>query len=196
MGAAAQAKLLRVLEDGKVTPLGASEPVQVDVRVVCATNRELFGDEGVLRTDLLRRLAGYVARLPPLRKRREDLGALTAHLLKDAGAKKASITSAAARALFGSHFEGNIRQLKSTLRTSSLLAGEGAIDVGHLPVTAPPASAAANGKKGAAPGKEQLEGVLTETHGNVVHAAKQLGTHARQVYRWIEKLGIDVESFR
>ncbi len=75
MTASAQAKLLRALETRQVTPLGASEPVSVDTRWVAATNRELFGDSG-FRADLLRRLAGYVARIPPLRARREREGAL------------------------------------------------------------------------------------------------------------------------
>ncbi len=200
LGAASQAKLLRVLEDGLVRALGAANAVKVDVRIVAATNRELFGDEDAIRSDLLRRLAGYVARLPPLRQRREDLGELTAFLLAEGGVKRASITSAAARTLFGGPFTGNVRELKTTLVTASLLAGSEPIDVQHLPAPAPQSSSGdelePGGKRTSAPTAEELTAVLTATKGNVVHAAKQLGTHARQVYRWLEKRGLDPERFR
>jgi transcriptional regulator of acetoin/glycerol metabolism len=215
MSLAAQAKLLRVLEDGCVTALGASEAEKVDVRVVAATNRDLLaGGEG-FRADLLRRLAGFVARLPPLRRRREDLGSLTAHLLREAGIERASIQSAAARALFCGGLPGNVRQLRTSLRSAAALAGGGPIDLAHLPPVEPaappdgedraqPAGAEAQAKGGAfagpspraRPDAAAVEAALAATRGNMVQAARRLGTHPRQLYRWVERLGIDVEKLR
>jgi sigma-54 dependent transcriptional regulator, acetoin dehydrogenase operon transcriptional activator AcoR len=135
MTAAMQAKLLRVIEDGRVTPLGEAEPQTVDVRWIAATNRDLFADESGFRPDLLRRLASFVARVPPLRRRREDLGILTACLLREAHVSHAAIRTAAGRRLFGGELPGNVRQLRTVLRSAILLAAGEAIDVAHLPAT-------------------------------------------------------------
>jgi transcriptional regulator with GAF, ATPase, and Fis domain len=204
-----QAKLLRVIEEQKVYPLGAPEGVKVDVRWIAATNRDLFLPEAQFRPDLLRRLAGHVARLPPLRKRREDLGVLTAHLLADAGVPRASISAAAGRRLFCSSFPGNIRQLRATLRRAALLAGDAPIELAHLDLDGDGPPAAATQDQGpastppisgtfeaVAPGREQIEAALISTRGNVVRAAKLLNTHPRQVYRWIERHGLDLETLR
>jgi sigma-54 dependent transcriptional regulator, acetoin dehydrogenase operon transcriptional activator AcoR len=206
MSVPSQAKLLRVLEDGKVTPLGASEAVSVDVRWVAATNRDLFAETGGgFRSDLLRRLAGYVARVPPLRRRREDLGTLSAHLLRDAGITRASITAAAGRKLYTSAFPGNVRELRTTLRSAALLARDQPIDLAHLPAYEPPDDSAApapvpaeqqSGRSAAAPTSPELEALLEQFGGNVVRAAKQLGTHPRQLYRWIEKHGLSLDKYR
>lgn len=212
----AQAALLRVIEQGAVTSVGGDRAEAVDVRWVAATNRGLYGDDG-FREDLLRRLAGFVARIPPLRQRREDLGELCAFILRDAGVSRASITVEAARALFCGPLTGNVRQLKSALRTAALLAGEDAIQREHLPEdlrheraaqsasaarsTSAPASEPATDSRPSAepasrPTREQLETVLEACKGNVVHVAERLNTHPRQVYRWIEKHGIDIERYR
>lgn len=197
MTPSAQAKLLRALETRQVTPLGAGEPVAVDTRWVAATNRELFADSG-FRADLLRRLAGYVARLPPLRARREDLGILTAHVLSELGRPRVAIASAAARQLFSSEFPGNIRELRATLRSAVLLAGESPITAAHLPAlaAAPVAREPVKPPDGKKPTAADIEKALAAARGNVVHAAQSLGTTARQLYRWIDKYEIAVDSFR
>jgi transcriptional regulator of acetoin/glycerol metabolism len=198
MSLPSQAKLLRVLEDGRVTPLGASGPVRVDVRWIAATNRDLFGEGGPFRQDLLRRLAGYVARIPPLRRRREDLGELCAHLLGQAGVQKAAITAAAARLLFSGAFPGNVRQLRSSLRSAALLAGDQPIDMANLPSVEAEAAepAPATNRRTGPPGAPEIEAALAATEGNVVRAAQQLETHPRQLYRWIEKLSIPLDKYR
>jgi DNA-binding NtrC family response regulator len=213
---AAQAKLLRAIETGLVTPVGANDPEKVDVRWIAATNRDLFGDR-TFRPDLLRRLAGYVARLPPLRDRREDLGTIAAHVLREAGATRVEITTAAARRLLAGPLPGNVRQLRAALRSAVLLAAGGPIDVEHLPEdlrgeadedvasvrpgSLPPGPNAPAGIPGPAakarrPTAEELTRVLADARGNVVHAAEHLGTHPRQVYRWIERYGLDLEALR
>ncbi|MFO0576278.1 MAG: sigma 54-interacting transcriptional regulator [Polyangia bacterium] len=222
---AAQAKLLRVIEDDKVTPVGATQPVPIDVRWIAATNRDLFACGGEFRSDLLRRLAGYVMRIPPLRRRREDLGALTGQLLREAGVPRAAITPAAGRLLFASDFPGNVRQLRTVLRSAALLAGEAPIDLPHLdrpslragssdtpspkeraadaarPATrarsAPaPASSSASSAHSTMPDSAEIEAALFSARGNVMQAARQLKTHARQLYRWIERLALPLDKYR
>ena len=159
---ASQAALLRVIEDGKVTPLGGSDAIEVDVRWIAATHQDLFGKPGAFRPDLLARLAGYVARLPPLRARREDLGVLCAHLLREAGVAKAAMTAAAARQLFAGELPGNVRQLRQTLRSAAVLAGDGVIEVGHLPPE--PGTTGAAGRRTRRRGREpETEGERERT---------------------------------
>ena len=197
MTPAAQAKLLRALETKQVTALGSSEPQAVDVRWVAATNRELFAD-AAFRADLLRRLAGYIARVPALRARREDLGILTAHVLAELGKSRVSIASPAARQLFSSDFPGNIRELRATLRSAVLLAGDGTITAAHMPaiVSAPVAREPSRPIEGKKPTAAEIEKALAAAGGNIVHAAQALGTSARQLYRWIEKFEISVDAYR
>ncbi|MBL9016632.1 MAG: sigma 54-interacting transcriptional regulator [Myxococcales bacterium] len=208
MSVVAQAKLLRVIETGEVVPVGGAERQRVDVRWLAATNRDLFVDRGAFREDLLRRLAGHVARIPPLRARREDLGVLTAHLLADAKVARASITSAAARLLFSAELPGNVRQLRTVLRAAAILAGAEPIDERHLgeglnsdagealePIADAPPGGVTTGRR-TAPTADEITRALTDTGGNVVRAASSLAMHPRQLYRWIERLGVDLERYR
>lgn len=203
---AAQAKLLRVLEEGRFTPLGASAPLEVDVRWIAATNANVLGAESAFRQDLLQRLAGYVGRVPPLRRRREDLGTLTAYLLRNAGVPRASITLRAARRLFNDGFTGNVRQLRNVLQSAAVLAADGPIDSQHLastaPFAAPPpnadteSSAAPSPRRTSVPAPAKVEEALRATRGNVVHAAELLGVHPRQLYRWMDRFELSVEAYR
>jgi DNA-binding NtrC family response regulator len=202
MSATAQAKLLRVIETGQVTAVGAADVRNVDVRWVAATNRDLVAEQMVadsrFRADLLRRLAGHVARIPPLRARREDLGVLTAHLLAEAGATRASIKVGAARALFGSSLPGNVRQLRTVLRSAHLLAGGEAIDLHHLgeglstppsiePEESGPEPSAGRGGRKAAPGAEEVARALAAAGGNVVRAARARRGPPRPRLRGVEE---------
>jgi transcriptional regulator with GAF, ATPase, and Fis domain len=134
---ASQAALLRVLQEREVMPVGANRPVEVDIRVVAATHRDLGAmvDRGEFRQDLFARLAGYTVLLPPLRERGEDLGLLVGTLLaRHAGAAGLpSIDAAAARALFLHHWPRNVRELDSCLMAAAILAGAQSIELHHLP---------------------------------------------------------------
>lgn len=132
MQEAMQARLLRVVQEREVVPVGSDSGRPLDVRWISATNADIFAEGAAFRPDLRARLAGYVARLPPLRRRREDLGILTAHLLAKAGVRKAAITRRAARQLFLGDIPGNIRELERTLIRAVTLAGDGAIDAPHI----------------------------------------------------------------
>lgn len=197
LGDAAQAALLRVIDEGRLSPASAVPTKPLDLRWIATTTVNLFDPSTAFRADLLRSLAGYVAALPPLRRRREDLGVLSAWILSTGGFVRASITPAAGRALFLSAFPGNIRQLRTVLRASATLAGDGPIDLRHLPpLDVGVAPARPSPREAGAPTAQQIIDALEATGGNVVRAAECLGTHPRQVYRWIERHEIDLDRLR
>ena len=117
-----QAKLLRVLEDGKIRPLGGIEPFAVDVRILAATNRELQQaiDDGMFRLDLYHRLAGYELRMPPLRERIEDIPRLAVYFLTvlqcEMKREGLSFSAGALQALTVASWPGNVRELRRKIR--------------------------------------------------------------------------------
>jgi DNA-binding NtrC family response regulator len=129
----AQAKLLRVLEDRMVRPVGAEKETRVDVRFVSATNVDLAGAiaDGRFRADLFARLSGVEVRLPSLARRREDLPALMSFLLTRAGFSSLSITPDAMEALLLHSWPRNIRELDNLVRTLGVRGGTA--DLGDLP---------------------------------------------------------------
>jgi DNA-binding NtrC family response regulator len=138
MPVAAQAKLLRVLQDGKIEPLGTNESEQVDVRVVSATNRDLRKAiaEGRFREDLYYRLNVVGLHLPPLRERAGDLPLLVHHFVArygQHGAKPAEISIGAWQALSAYPFPGNVRELEHAIRHAVVLSCGGTIEREHLP---------------------------------------------------------------
>jgi DNA-binding NtrC family response regulator len=152
-----QAKLLRILEDSKVRRLGGKLEFEVDVRVVAATNKapEEAVRGGHLREDLYYRLNVFHIHLPPLRERKEDVQPISEALLEELNRKHecrvAEIAPAVIDALERHHWPGNVRELRNVLERAVILAGEGTIEMKHLPaflqaqrtVAAAPAAAAA-----------------------------------------------------
>src|SRR3954468_58009 len=131
----AQAALLRVVQEGEVTAVGSVEPVRVDIRVLAATHTDLEDEVAAqrFRADLYARLAGFVFRLPPLRRRLEDVGLLIATFLRNAGNERATLTREAGRALLRHRWPLNVRELEQCIAAASVLAGAGPIGLGHLP---------------------------------------------------------------
>src|SRR5271163_3731890 len=133
-----QAKLLRVLEDGRVRRLGGKSEIQLDVRVIAATNAPLDNAirEGRFREDLFYRLNVFPIPLPPLRERKDDLPSLTAALLSDLNRKHGTkVTDVAKEVLerFRSYnWPGNVRELRNAMERAVILAGEGTILTSHL----------------------------------------------------------------
>src|SRR5262249_6784903 len=115
--ASAQATLLRVLEDRKVTPIGSVTPLDVDFRLVSATHQSLeaLSEQKAFREALLASINGYCVRLPALRERKEDLGLLVAQLLADAATEPMTFSPEAVRALFAHSWPENVRELKRRL---------------------------------------------------------------------------------
>jgi transcriptional regulator with GAF, ATPase, and Fis domain len=139
MSPAMQAKLLRVIEEGEVVPLGDSKPRAVDVRLLSATNRDLEREvrEHRFRDDLYFRIAAFPIPLPPLRERREDIPALVDHFLKVAGKRHrkqiAGAVPAALSLLVEFDWPGNVRELQNELERAVALAADGdTIGLGHL----------------------------------------------------------------
>ncbi len=124
---ALQAKLLRVLETGEVRPVGGTKPRKVDVRVICATNRDLAlaTRDGNFRSDLYYRLNAFPLALPPLRRRRDDILPLARHFLSAAeralGIRSRGFTRAAEEALRAYAWPGNVRELKNVVERALVL---------------------------------------------------------------------------
>ncbi|HLK51704.1 MAG TPA: sigma-54 dependent transcriptional regulator [Bryobacteraceae bacterium] len=139
MPAATQAKLLRILEDSKVRRLGGKAEFEVDVRVVAATNKvpEEAVRGGHLREDLYYRLNVFQVHLPPLRERKEDIRPIAEALIGDLNRKHecrvADLSAAVLEAFMRHNWPGNVRELRNVLERAVILAGEGSIEIKHLP---------------------------------------------------------------
>lgn len=133
----AQSKLLRVLQDKVVEKLGGTRPVQVDVRILAATNKNLEAavQSGHFRLDLYYRLNVFAIFLPPLRKRKEDIPEITRHIVGNLSkryGKPFTISSQAVTALMGCNYPGNIRELENCIERAALTASGGEIMPKHI----------------------------------------------------------------
>lgn len=134
-----QAKLLRFLSERTFKPLGANRPVRVDVRVICATNRNL-GEEvkkGTFREDLFHRINVAEVNLPPLRKRKEDIPLLCLHFIdrynQRFGKEVRGLSNRVKKILFEYDWPGNIRELEKVIERGVMLTTDNFIDIQHLP---------------------------------------------------------------
>ncbi|MDE3198449.1 MAG: sigma-54-dependent Fis family transcriptional regulator [Acidobacteriota bacterium] len=149
MPLATQAKLLRILEDSRVRRLGGKAEFEVDVRIVAATNK--VPDEAVrggnLREDLYYRLNVFHVHLPPLRERKEDIPAIAASLIADLNRKHerrvTDFSPDVQEALLNHDWPGNVRELRNAMERAVIIAGEGTIQLSHLPVNFHPRARAA-----------------------------------------------------
>jgi DNA-binding NtrC family response regulator len=135
-----QVKLLRFLESGEIRPVGANDPVIADVRVVCATNRDLrqMIAEGTFREDLLYRLNMFHIHLPPLRERRADIPDLARHLLARAAKRPVEqvahlLTGEALDVMMAYHWQGNVRELANAMEYAWIVSAGQPITAQHLP---------------------------------------------------------------
>jgi transcriptional regulator with PAS, ATPase and Fis domain len=210
-----QAKLLRALEQREVQPLGESRPVAVDVRVVVASQQALsdVSREGRFRPDLLARLDGLTVRLPPLRRRREDVPALFSRLLGTvSGGRAPALESDLVERLCLHDWPFNVRELVLLVRRLVTLHGdEPTLTAQHLPerigAPAPAGTPAASGSGASAtagvpaPTAEPLElpalmAALRASGGNVARAAAMLGITRQRAYRLMEGQAVDLEALR
>jgi DNA-binding NtrC family response regulator len=200
---AMQVRLLRVLQDGEVRPVGAGRTVHVDARVVAATNVDLERAvaEQRFRQDLFYRLSVIVITLPPLRDRREDIPLLVEQFLQNAAArtgKQATIAPEAVAALAEYRWPGNVRELENTIERLVVFT-RGHITVDDLPE---PLSAKPRLEEQLfrdLPTLDELERryllhVLQAVGGNRSRAAEALGIDRRTLYRMAERFGIDLKE--
>lgn len=209
----AQAKLLRVLQEGTFEPVGADAPVRVDVRVVSATHRNLLEriKEGAFREDLYYRINVIEIPLPPLRERPGDLPLLIRHFLEksrphDSEAELPKITPRAWTALAQHAFPGNVRELGHAVEHARILAGGGEIDLHHLPlpvarnVMSDDVAVAASGTSSEAPGTvrplmvairefelQYLQRAVDLADGKRVRAAEWLGISRKTLWEKLRK---------
>ena len=204
-----QAKLLRVLDDRVITPIGATVSKKVDVRMIAATNVDLKAkvEAELFREDLYFRLAGMVIEIPPLRERKEDIPLIAEYQLSEIAAQMGMpvppLTPEAVEALERYAFPGNVRELMNIIE-SALIVSEGvAIQPKHLrfrsahtdvptplvtgidevhPLPAPVEAMLAE--------QEQIQRALVANRGNVTKTARQLGLSRQALYRRLEKYGI------
>jgi DNA-binding NtrC family response regulator len=201
-----QASLLRVLDNKEVVRLGESKPRSVDFRLVSASNRDLqqLIKEGRFREDLFYRIRGLDIRMPPLRKRREDIPLLLEHFARiDAlthHVEAPRFTNNAIAMLMRYPWPGNVRQLRSTVSFAVLHSGWGTIRLADLPpeITAEataiaepilPAKPAGLHPPHADP-KQEILWALEEAQDNRSQAAKLLGISRATLYRRMQQLGI------
>ena len=208
---AMQVKLLRVIQEKKVRPVGASGEKDVDVRILSATHKNLskMVAEGEFREDLFYRINVIELRVPALRERGDDVLTLAAHILAKLGARM-KLDESATRALLSYDFPGNVRELENMLERAVTLCTTGAISASdlHMRTAGDAAEAAtlagaASSHVGAASSRDSIDSqvedvqrqaiieALEKTRYNKTAAAKLLGLSFRQLRYRIKKLGIE-----
>ena len=201
---ASQAALLRVLQEREVMPVGGTRAVEIDLRVVAATHRDLddMVAEGSFRHDLFARLAGFRVEVPTLHDRRTDLGlligALHARMFPE---EHPGFDIDAARLLLRYPWPLNVRELEQALATAQVLAGVEPIRAEHLP------DSVRTGRPPGAPRpvvlsetdqkvRDQVVAALREHQGNVSAVARALDKDRKQIQRWIKRFNLDPGSYR
>jgi two-component system response regulator AtoC/two-component system nitrogen regulation response regulator NtrX len=218
MAADTQAKLLRAIENKTIEPLGGSEPVEIDVRVIAATHKDLneLVAEGRFRPDLFYRLNVVDIVLPPLRARIDDIPLLVEHVLGELARKHGrgprEVSPEATSALLDYPWPGNVRQLRNALERSFVLAPGPRLEVEDLPPEvrdpAPATSLAgpdddprlsfAEAKKRVlrAFELEFIERKLREHKGNISKTAQALGMHRQSLQQKLKELGIVINRYK
>ncbi len=215
MPLAAQAKLLRVLQERVVEPLGGGKPVKVDVRVLAATHHDLIEltRQQHFREDLYYRLRVVELAVPTLAERGADVLLLARHFLALSGRRGCDLTSEAERALSGHPWPGNVRELRNAMERAAIFC-RGAVRLEHLPaeirgglsasVATPEVEAVSPVVDFQAAKTAAIESferrffteALKRHGGNVSRAAREAGMHRQNLQKKLRRLGIDPEEFR
>ena len=194
MPLALQAKLLRVLEDGEVRPVGETRAVTVDARIVCATHADLRScvAERRFREDLYYRIKVFTLELPPLRERADDVPPLCRHFLQQEG-HSGEVGSAARRVLLSHLWPGNVRELQNAMRHGAALAGGRPIEPAHLPrevVTPSPGHSTSVLRPLLEVEREHVLRVLESCGGRQADAARILGIGRTTLWRKLQAYGL------
>jgi len=202
MALSLQPKILRVIEDKEVLPIGSTHPFRLNVRMIAATNRELEMEvaEGRFREDLFYRLNVINIRVPPLRERREDIPLLVDHSIRRHNAEMKrtykGLDNAALKLLMSLPWKGNVRELDNVLELAMILGDGEWITPAELPRGS--AAQEENGSESLnnlriavqSYEKSHIENVLKDTAGDKTRAAEPLGVSRSSLYRKMESLGI------
>jgi len=205
-----QAKLLRVLQEKEVRPVGSNQKFKVDVRVIAATNRDLEAaqKEGTFRKDLYFRLNVVTLNLPPLRERRSDVAPLVHYFLdRFAPGKTITISPAAMEAMFQYDWPGNVRELENCIERAVALGDQEMIEVSDLPPAVckqkewissgdeadldfePAASSNTDLEELE---RETIQRVFEQVHGDKARARKMLGISRATLYRKLKRYNIGI----
>ena len=199
-----QAKVLRALDEHRFEPLGAPQSIQVDARVIAATNKNLEKeiDRGNFREDLFYRLNVIPFTVPPLRERKEDIPVLAAHFLHEFttayGRKPKELSEEAIAALIGYHWPGNVRELRNVMERIVIIHTQRRIEARHLQLDNNRKAQNSKLSDGFSSLQEVKEAAerdfilrkLEETGGNVSRASELLGLERSNLYRKMRALGI------
>ncbi|MFI5174922.1 MAG: sigma-54-dependent transcriptional regulator, partial [Terriglobia bacterium] len=202
MSTALQVKVLRVLDEQEVRPVGGSGSIKFDVRIIAASNKNLMdlAEKGTFRQDLLYRLNVINIHLPPLRERRDDIPLLVVNFLKKFSQPPSppiSIADDAMAVLCSHHWPGNVRELENTIEAASALTRTNVITAKELPprVSASPSPASPDALFADLPSFDELERrylirALEATENNKSRAAEMMGINRKTLTRMIERHGI------
>jgi DNA-binding NtrC family response regulator len=210
MPLAMQAKFLRVLEEGEVERIGATKPVNVDVRVIVATHRNLEAlvRDGKFRQDLFHRVYVFPLSLPPLRERHQDIPALVAHFAAQVCSqnnwKPVNFTAQAIEALQHYSWPGNVRELRNLIERLMLLADNNEIDAPAVASVLNPNAGISGKNLGTGTLADRVENFerevilaeLKRANFHMTNAAKALGLERSHLYKKAEQLGIDIRKQR
>ena len=206
MGLPLQGKLLRVLQDREIRPVGGTQSVRVDVRIITATNKDLEREmaAGAFREDLYYRLNVIPIQIPPLRDRPDDVPALVeAFMRRHAEGRRRTISPAALKALRARQWKGNARELENVIERALVLSDAAELGVDDLPFYGDEERSAADSGQGllCSAGGQRLSlreienlyigQILEVTGGNKVQAAKILGIDRKTLYRRAERRAPD-----
>ena len=203
MPLALQVKLLRVLQEREVYPLGSNDPVAFDVRVLCATNKDLEAEvkAGRFREELLYRINVITIKLPPLRERKDDIPLLASHFLKkferSLGRGGMRFSKGAMKLLLGYAWPGNVRELENTIERAAILAETDVVHSHDLPdklrTNALPAGVEMDNGNVTLEDleREHIKRVLGKVEGNKDRAAQMLGIHVSTLYRKMQRYRLD-----
>jgi Nif-specific regulatory protein len=203
-----QVKLLRVLQEHTFERVGGTETIEVDVRIVAATSRDLEQriEEDQFRQDLYYRLNVFPIHVPPLRERKSDIMLLADHFVEKYSSvhdeEVQRISTPAIDMLIAYHWPGNVRELENCVERAVLMSTDGVIHGHHLPPSLQTAEATGTGFKGNLDTaldsleRELVLDALKSTRGNRAAAARQLGITERIIGLRVDKYGIDTSRFK
>ncbi len=217
MPLAAQGKLLRVLQEGEVEPLGGGRIVNVQIRVIAATHRDLKQrvEEDLFREDLLFRLRVVELHMPPLRERGDDVLLLARRFLETFSNRPLGLDPRTEQLLVDYRWPGNVRELRNAVERAAIFCRGATVRPDDLPKECQEDSGeprdqtaeryrwdgeddfqAAKTKVIDRFEREILCAALSEHQGNISHAARALGLHRQNVQQKLRRLGISAEDFK
>jgi len=200
---AMQSRMLRVLQDRVVEPLGSVQPIKVDVRVIAATNKKLHDlvEQGVFREDLYYRINVFSLKLPLLCERKEDIPLLVEHFISKFNRRRnkaiVGISDDAMKILLDYKYPGNVRELENIIEHAFVLCHDYFIEPHHLPIGLQPADS-----RESSPGPSgttlkdweviHIRDAVRRHQGNRAAAAKELGINPSTLFRKVKSLGIEL----